>query len=116
MYLNLVYLEKNDEIHVYYIGKVEGKKNPYLREVCLRKASQCGEPTAWDAKTMDVNKKGFNIDEESMLCSAIDTKGNPRVFYNEFDELKEVSFAEFADVPNSTGKDWTTTRFTGLSK
>lgn len=114
--ITAIYLEKTDEIHLYYIGTLPGKTVPHLREVCLRKVSQDGEPGPWDAKTQAVNKKGFKIDSESMLCSAIDSNGNPRVFYNEYEELGEVNFAEFGDVKDSAGKkDWTTTRFTGLS-
>lgn len=114
--ITAVYLEKKDEIHVYYIGKPQaGKKTPQLREVCLRKAAADGAPGSWEDKTMDLNKKGEKIDPESMLCSTVDSKGYPRVFYNEPEELEHVRYAAFGDVENSTGKDWTFTRFTKLS-
>jgi hypothetical protein len=113
--ITAVYLEQKDEIHVYYIGKPPaGKKVPLLKEVCLKNASSNNEPANWTEKDMDLNKKGWKIDGESMLCSAVDSKGYPRVFYNEADELTFVNYAEFGDIKGG-GKDWTTTRFTGLS-
>jgi hypothetical protein len=112
--ITAIYIEKNDAIHVYYISKPPGKKIPVMREVCLKRASADGEPGPWSENDMDLNKKNFKIDEESMLCSAVDSNHNPRVFYNGYDELDTVNFAEFGEIKGG-GKDWTTTTFTGIS-
>ena len=63
---------------------------------------------------MDLNKKPWKADQESMLCSAVDSNGYLRVFYNEHEELEAVNFAYFQDIAGG-GKDWENTRFTGLS-
>ncbi|KAH7401252.1 hypothetical protein BKA66DRAFT_545063 [Pyrenochaeta sp. MPI-SDFR-AT-0127] len=115
--ITAVYLEGNDEIHVYYIGKpAAGKKKHLLREVCLKGAKKDGAPGPWEDKTQDLNKKDFDIDPESMLCSAVDSKGYPRIFFNSDDALEHVQYAAFKDVPGTTGKDWDETRFTKLSQ
>jgi hypothetical protein len=112
--ISAVYLEKSDEIHVYYISKPPpGKRTPVLKEACLKNASSDSKPV-WTEKDMDLNKKGFRIDPESMLCSSVDSMGYPRVFYNQDGDLNEVFFAEFADIKGGK-KDWTTTSFTGTS-
>lgn len=110
-----VYLEKKDEIHVYFISvNPEDDTEHVVREACLTNASADGAPGEWSVKNMDLNKKFFEINPSSMLMAAVDSKGYPRVFYNQ-KQTKYVNFAEFNDIGSTGKKEWTTTRFTGTS-
>jgi hypothetical protein len=112
--ITAVYLEQKDEIHVFYINKPEEGKKHELREVCLKDAKKDSGPGKWiGGNVMTINKKGWKIHPESMLCSAVDINGNPRVFFNNLDDgLGQVHFAEYTSV--GKGKDWITTKLTGL--
>jgi hypothetical protein len=112
--ITAIYIKEHDTIHVYYIAPSADKHPaPMLAEVCLRRAST-ENPEAWTNVGMDLNKKKFRVDKDSLLCSTMNEYNKPRVFYNTFTDLEEVNFAEFKRL-DTGGNDWVTTGLTGIS-
>lgn len=112
--ITAVYLEKSNEIHVYYIGMTEGDDSvPVLNEVCLKNANS-KDASVWTKDGMDFNKKEYEVNKNSLLCSALSINGHPRIFFNGRRKVDDVYYAEF-EVLASGGKDWESKKLTGLS-
>ena len=110
-----VYVPRNDEINLFFIGTDPETQDLSLREVMLKGAKTVTEPKAWAEDKSLLNSKGFAIDGESMLCAALNDAQEPRVFFRRPKRATEVSFGEYKVVETGAkGKDWMTTPITGL--
>ena len=110
-----VYVPSKDEINLIYIGPDPETQDSSLREAMLSGAKTATEPKAWAEAQSLLNSKGFPVDDESMLCAALNAAEEPRVFYRRPKRANEVSFGEYKIVETGAkGKDWMTTPITGL--
>jgi len=100
-----------DEVHLFYIGKQPDKNLPILKEAMLANASKDGTPGQWVTQSLD--KKKFPVVSDSFLCSTVDVKGHPRVFFTQPTD-SAVHYAYWRSKEGQQDHfDWVETSFTG---
>jgi len=114
----VVYIEKNDELHLYYVGRDDntGEWNMLTEAALKQPKSTSTDHKYWTLTNMDLNKKRFKAASGTYLAAALsaDNDQYPRVFFRAKDNNDFVSMAEFSE--NRKGvKDWTVTTLTGVS-